>query len=300
MKMKVNLYESKSSRSMVVLKQDGVENSITYGPVGAKGKKQAKFVEDAKKYLEDQLGTEDLELDIRLKTVREAQAMTTEKIEEVLSTKGAVTNPTLREILNEVYISRTGDYIPDPALDEEEQPKPEKAPAPKKEPKAKAKKEKKEPAEPKEPRSLKKMLSDEELQKRLESARTHKGKVVEFLCTKTKQQEYGVIRSARLDKRTGFIQFRIEILDTHNTLGFTGKKAYCTGQMYGKGDDSSDLNFLNEDFISETFPAIPDPEPEKKPAEAKAKKEKKQPEPVKGEETKEAQNPEEATDPAEK
>ena len=51
---------------------------------------------------------------------------------------------------------------------------------------------------------------------------------VKFLCTKTKTMVFGIIKGVRLDKRTGFIQYRIKTL--HG--------------IFGKGIQSPDLVFL--------------------------------------------------------
>lgn len=99
-----------------------------------------------------------------------------------------------------------------------------------------------EPAEPVEEapkpvREYKKCMTEECLQARLAEARKNYKKFVRFLCTKTKTEETGIIRSARLDKRSGFIQYRIEILNI-NPKDNTYTKS---GRIFGKGDDSKDL-----------------------------------------------------------
>lgn len=103
-----------------------------------------------------------------------------------------------------------------------------------------------EPAEteeetPKPQREYKKCMTEECLQARLAEARKNYKKFARFLCTKTKTEEYGIIRSARLDKRSGFIQYRIEII----TL-YKDNKYSKTGRIYGKGDDSKDLVILTD------------------------------------------------------
>lgn len=74
----------------------------------------------------------------------------------------------------------------------------------------------------------------EELQAELATARKNYRRTVEFLCTKTHTREVGIVRSARLDKRTDFIQYRIEII-----------AGDLMGQVYGKGYDSKDLEWLS-------------------------------------------------------
>lgn len=95
---------------------------------------------------------------------------------------------------------------------------------------AKAEKAQKTPLN-KEPKTRK---SPEQLQSELAEARKNYKRTVEFLCTKTKTREVGVIRSARLDKRTDFIQYRIEII-----------AGDLMGQVFGKGWDSKDLEWLS-------------------------------------------------------
>ena len=98
-------------------------------------------------------------------------------------------------------------------------------------------------ATPKKEREYKKCMTDECLQERLAKARENYKKFVTFLCRKTGKEETGIIRSARLDKRSGFIQYRIEILEQ------AGDVYTRTNIIYGKGDDSTDLNFLAEELV---------------------------------------------------
>ena len=93
-------------------------------------------------------------------------------------------------------------------------------------------------------REYKKCMTEECLQARLAEARTNYRKFVKFLCTKDKEEHFGIIRSARLDKRSGFIQYRIEIIEkpTEDATIYTER----TGRIYGKGDDSKDLTIFEE------------------------------------------------------
>lgn len=91
-------------------------------------------------------------------------------------------------------------------------------------------------------REYKKCMTEECLQERLAQARTNYKKFCKFLCTKDKEEHYGIIRSARLDKRSGFIQYRIEIIDGDPEVGFTR-----SGRIYGKGDDSKDLTIYTDE-----------------------------------------------------
>lgn len=93
-------------------------------------------------------------------------------------------------------------------------------------------------------REYKKCMTEECLQARLAEARTNYKKFCKFLCTKDKEEHLGIIRSARLDKRSGFIQYRIEIIEkpTEDATIYTER----TGKIYGKGDDSKDLTIFEE------------------------------------------------------
>ena len=96
--------------------------------------------------------------------------------------------------------------------------------------------------DPKPAREYKKCMTEECLQARLAEARTHYKKFVKFLCTKDKEEHFGIIRSARLDKRSGFIQYRIEIIEAPAY----NEPYEKTGRIYGKGDDSKDLTIFDE------------------------------------------------------
>ena len=72
------------------------------------------------------------------------------------------------------------------------------------------------------------------LQEELAEARKNYRRTCEFTVTKTKTREIGIVRSARLDKRTDFIQYRIEII-----------AGSLMGQVYGKAWDSKDLEWLS-------------------------------------------------------
>lgn len=126
--------------------------------------------------------------------------------------------------------------------------------------------EENEPAEPvegdpKPVREYKKCMTEECLQARLAEARTNYKKFVKFLCTKDKEEHFGIIRSARLDKRSGFIQYRIEIIEkpTEDSTIYTER----TGRIYGKGDDSKDLTIFDtkpeEIQLSEPAPKTEEP-----------------------------------------
>jgi len=112
-------------------------------------------------------------------------------------------------------------------------------------------------------REYKKCMTEECLQARLAEARTNYKKFCKFICTKDKEEHFGLIRSARLDKRSGFIQYRIEILEkpTENDTIYTQR----SGRIYGKGDDSKDLTIFEEtpDFIQ-----LSNPTPAEEPAQA--------------------------------
>lgn len=128
------------------------------------------------------------------------------------------------------------------------------AEAPAKEKIRKSKPKKEEGAKTGSERELKKMLSDEEIAAQLAEARSKAGQMVKFFCQKTQQNEKGVIKTARLDKRSNFIQYRIMITEGPNK-----------GLVFGKGNDSMDIEFLGTEFK-------PEPKPEKEPKPAKATK----------------------------
>lgn len=113
-------------------------------------------------------------------------------------------------------------------------------------------------------REYKKCMTEECLQARLAEARKNYKKFCKFVCTKDKEEHFGLIRSARLDKRSGFIQYRIEILEQVDETGYDR-----TGRIYGKGDDSKDLTIYNEDNKPEgLYLAEPtQPAPAKEPAQ---------------------------------
>lgn len=133
------------------------------------------------------------------------------------------------------------------------------------------------PTETPQVKQLKKSLSDAELQERLATARTRKGEIVNFLCTKTQEWTIGLIRTARLDKRSGFIQFRIEVLEFpaegENSEAFEGAtgnwlvddKIECpvrrTNILWGKGDDSTELKVVGH------YAALPKATKEEEPTE---------------------------------
>ena len=94
------------------------------------------------------------------------------------------------------------------------------------------------------PREYNKCMTEEGLQNRLEAARLNYGKIAKFLCTKDKEEHFGIIRSARLDKRSGFIQYRIEILEKPNEDATIYTER--SGKIYGKGDDSKNLTIFDE------------------------------------------------------
>lgn len=111
-------------------------------------------------------------------------------------------------------------------------------------------------------REYKKCMTEECLQARLAEARKNYKKFCKFVCTKDKEEHFGLIRSARLDKRSGFIQYRIEILEkpTEDDTIYTQR----SGRIYGKGDDSKDLTIFEEtpDFIQ-----LSNPTPTEEPAQ---------------------------------
>lgn len=82
------------------------------------------------------------------------------------------------------------------------------------------------PKEPKEPRPLKKEISAEEAEAKLEKVEDNIGRFCKFICTKTKEQTNGIIIGVRFDHRNNFVQYRIKTNDGH---------------VWGKAIDSKDL-----------------------------------------------------------
>lgn len=116
--------------------------------------------------------------------------------------------------------------VENPAIQEE-------APVEQKTPTIQEKAPKKEPKQ-ETPKAEKVTKTPEQLQSELAEARKNYKRTVEFLCTKTKTREVGIIRSARLDKRTSFIQYRIEII-----------AGPMMGQVFGKNNKSKDIEWLS-------------------------------------------------------
>lgn len=110
--------------------------------------------------------------------------------------------------------------------------------------------------EKKEPKSLKKQLSDEEAKAAFDEALKNKGRFIEFLCTKTKTVETGIIKGVRLDKRNNFSQYRIQLV--------TGE---LKGQEFGKGIDSTDIKIGELAPVEKKEPKVKK-EPETKAPEA--------------------------------
>lgn len=92
------------------------------------------------------------------------------------------------------------------------------------------------PKEPKEPRPLKKEVSAEEVEAKLEKVEDNIGRFCKFICTKTKEQTNGIIIGVRFDHRNNFIQYRIKTNDGH---------------VWGKAIDSKDLELGEMAPVSE-------------------------------------------------
>lgn len=106
------------------------------------------------------------------------------------------------ELAEKVLTNRNVAFVPRTDIEL----RPVEAPKPKKEEKEKVVKE------PKEPRKLLKQYEDSELEQILSTARKNKGFIASFQCKKYGAQRLtGRITGARLDKRSNFIQYRIEV-----------------------------------------------------------------------------------------
>lgn len=174
--------------------------------------------------LVETLGREDIELTIKDFVAKDFKIYSTKQL---LDKYGKIdTALGIKELIEEVLTERNA--------------------LPKPEPKAKEKKEsaakmhkskpKKDEAKAGSERELKKMLSDEEVAKQLAEARAKAGSQVRFFCQKTQRNEIGVIKTARLDKRSNFIQYRIMITEGPNK-----------GLVFGKGNDSMDIEFTSKE-----------------------------------------------------
>lgn len=165
-----------------------------------------KFIEKYKSY-----SSKVLQKLAKVKTGDELDA-----IESILASRGASQEHPAEE--GAVYnATETEEYKAENGIKENDEVAEEK---PKKARKTKTQKE------PKDPRLLKKESSDEEAKANLENAKANIGRFCKFICTKTKEQTYGIIIGARLDPRNNFIQYRIKTNDGH---------------VWGKGIDSKDL-----------------------------------------------------------
>ena len=164
------------------------------------------------------LKTDDIKIETRDFTTKDFKSIATKVLLDRYNRMGEG-NPGAKELMAQVLEERG-------AL-----PKPEEKKASKdKAHRSKAKKA--EGAKTGSERELKKMLSDEEVAAQLQEARSQKGQQVKFFCQKTQRMEEGEIITARLDKRSNFIQFRIKITSGPSK-----------GLVYGKGNDSEDIVF---------------------------------------------------------
>lgn len=165
-----------------------------------------KFIEKYKSY-----SSKVLQKLAKVKTGDELDA-----IESILASRGASQEHPAEE--GAVYnATETEEYKAENGIKENDEVAEEK---PKKARKAKT------PKEPKEPRPLKKEVSAEEAEAKLEKVEDNIGRFCKFICTKTKEQTNGIIIGVRFDHRNNFIQYRIKTNDGH---------------VWGKAIDSKDL-----------------------------------------------------------
>lgn len=168
------------------------------------------------------LKTDDFEVITKDFTSKDFKSFSTNQLQDKFMKMGDST-PGAKELIEEVLRDRNA--LPQAQPQEEPAKKPHKSQA-----------RKAEGAKTGSERELKKMLSDEEVTKQLEEARKNNGKQVKFFCQKTQRHEIGTVKTARLDKRSNFIQYRIVITEGANK-----------GLVFGKGIDSIDLEFINEE-----------------------------------------------------
>lgn len=171
------------------LERDVVRNY--HNALGSKDEFLASFIE------EQHIERADTEL--KVFTLKEVKSKDTKSL---LAFQSKSPNLAGVELAEKVLTDRNVAFVPrtDIELSPVEAPKP--------------KKEKKEKAaeEPKEPRKLLKQYTEEELAQILATARKNKGFIASFQCKKYGAQRLtGRITGARLDKRSNFIQYRIEV-----------------------------------------------------------------------------------------
>lgn len=121
--------------------------------------------------------------------------------------------------------------------------------------------------ESKEPRLLKKEISDEEAKANLEKAKANIGRFCKFICTKTKEQDEGVIIGARLDPRNNFIQYRIKTNDGHVWGKGIDSKALELGEMAPVPKETKKSKRGRKKAAPEAAPEAEQNEPENAPAE---------------------------------
>ena len=158
-------------------------------------------------------------------TAKDFKSFSTKQLQDKFLKMGDST-PGAKELIEEVLRDRNA--LPQPKEEKTKEPA-----APKMH---KSKPKKAEGAKTGSERELKKMLSGEEVAKQLEEARKNNGKQVKFFCQKTQCHEIGTIKTARLDKRSNFIQYRIVITE-----------GASKGLVFGKGIDSMDLEFTSKE-----------------------------------------------------
>lgn len=221
LQVKVARYEGKEMVSLTVSKKNNPEiNGYLELNLPAK---TAKADEESRlfRYLTEKLQRQDIKVEVKDFTTKDFKNYATKQLVDKFNKMSDGVNPGARELIAEVLKERGA--LPEPKKEEKKQQ--DKA--------HRSKSRKPEGAKTGSERDLKKMLSDEEVEAQLKEARSKKGENVKFFCQKTQRMEEGVIITARLDKRSNFIQFRIKI-----TSGSS------KGLVYGKGNDSEDLEFI--------------------------------------------------------
>lgn len=195
----IQVYLSSSFTSILTTKKQNpsLEHDVVrnyYNIHGSKDEFITSFIE------EQHIEREDAEL--KVFTLKEVKSKDTKSL---LAFQSKSPNLAGVELAEEVLTSRNVAF--DARRDVMvEEPQPEETPKPKKEKKEKTVKE------PKEPRKLLKQYDDEELAQILATARKNKGFTASFQCKKYGAQRLtGRITGARLDKRSNFIQYRIEV-----------------------------------------------------------------------------------------
>lgn len=225
LQVKVARYQGKNNISLTISKKNNPTINgyieVNLAATTPKADEESRLFSKIAEVLE----TDDFEIVTKDFTTQDFKSFSTKQLQDKFNKMGDST-PGAKELIEEVLIARNA--LPQP--EKEESKKGTEAKMHKSKPK------KAEGAKTGSERELKKMISDEEIAAQLEEAKSKSGQAVKFFCQKTQRHEIGIIKTARLDKRSNFIQYRIMITEGENK-----------GQIFGKGNDSIDIEFINKE-----------------------------------------------------